>query len=1067
MPINLIPTKVIIPKRMPGAVRRSHLLDFLYENLERKLLLITAPPGYGKTTLLIDFATEVDLPVCWFTLDEGDRDLNTFVSHLVASIRQQFPKFGERTMSLSESGTLAARAAASALVNDMIDDVPEYFVLILDDWHLIGEETTIRELLDQLLHYLPEHVHLVIAGRTLPRGSLIRLTAEGAVAGIGPNNLRFTPAEVRALLASKYGIEVTENQATHLVEESEGWITGILLTSQAIWGGLLAGLMHTAGAPGALYDYLAGEVFDRLSPPLRRFLLESAVPKQFTAALCDELRGVAGSEAWIDQVEARSLFLTRVVADGETWFRYHHLFREFLLARFKRDDPAGLARLHLRCGELLEVRQQIEEVVEHYLDAGAPARAARVMDEMASGLFIAGRLQTLLRWAELLPADLHTDAPELLLFQGQALIDRGQPAQALSVLDEAEAGFRMRDDVVGQVRATLPHGWAQYARGRLRDALSIGQSVLNRLAELNVDDPLLRAQALRLVGASYTGIGEWQAAESFLTESLSLYRHSDHNERRVFNLGRVLQDLANALRAQGRLEEAATLQAEALSLWRQVNNPALLAASLNNAGYDRHLAGDYEGALSLYTEALDQAEEADDKRTHAYLLEGIAAAERDRGEFQRAIEVYADAFNMANEIGDLSLAAWVLDGLGHAHRLADNLDRAVSLFEQARRLADRESNLSQVTLATASDGIARVEQGMPAGGIAELERAVRDLQASDSHTDLGRVLFWLARAYHACDQLTQAKDTLLQAVRLGNRMGCRPFSLAEGRRALTFLAWGAAQLSAEPRLQTWLEAVRASATLEPVTAPPVEAGPRIEVRGFGSGQVVRDGHVLTIPEWGGSAIARELLFFLLDKSPVRKEEIGATFWPDLSLAKMTNAFHATKYRARRALGVEFVVYSGDCYLIKPEVHVGYDVAEFERLLDSARHRAVDDAERPVELQQAVNLYTGEFLSEMYSEWVVERRRVLHARYFDTLGQLTDHLARSGQHKRALELCHRGIEQDYFREELHRGVMHSLAALGRAAEALMHYRELERRLRDELGARPAPETQELAERIRSQ
>ena len=447
MAIHLIPTKIIIPKRAPGVIRRQRLIDFLHENLERRLVLVTAPAGYGKTTLLVDFANDVDFPVYWYTLDEGDRDPSTFVAHLVAAIRQKYPKFGERSTSLSESGMLSARAMAGALAADMVNDVPEYFVLILDDWHLVGEETSVRDLLDHLLRYLPEHAHLIVAGRTLPRGPLVRLAAQDAVAGLGSNDLRFTATEVRELLAKRYDLHITDEQAVKLIAESEGWISGILLTSQNMWRGLLAGLIHAADSGGTLYDYLAGEVFDHLSLPLRRFLLESAVPRQFTAPMCDEVRGVPGSGVWIDQVEARSLFLTRVVADGETWYRYHHLFREFLLTRFQRGDAAGFARLQLRAGEWFEARQQPEESVEHYLASGAPERAARVMDAHARGLFRAGRIQTLLRWVELLPADLHARAPELVLFQGQALFERGKPAEALPVLEKAEAAFRARTDL--------------------------------------------------------------------------------------------------------------------------------------------------------------------------------------------------------------------------------------------------------------------------------------------------------------------------------------------------------------------------------------------------------------------------------------------------------------------------------------------------------------------------------------------------------------------------------------------------------------------------------------------
>ncbi|HKZ85008.1 MAG TPA: tetratricopeptide repeat protein [Anaerolineae bacterium] len=1068
MAIHLIPTKITIPRRDSGVVRRPRLLEFLHENLERKLLLVTAPAGYGKTTLVIDFASEVELPVCWFTLDEGDRDPSTFLAHLVASIRQKFPNFGERSMSMSQSGMMVARAAAGALVADMVSDVPEYFVLVLDDWHLVGEEAVIRELLDHLLHYLPEHAHIVVAGRTLPRGPLIRLTAQGAVAGLGPGDLRFTPSEVREVLAQKYDLEITEEQAVKLADESEGWITGILLTSQAMWKSLLAGLVHAVGAPGALYEYLAGDVFDQLSLPLRRFLLESAVPRQFTAELCDEVRGVPGSGVWIDQVEARNLFLTRVEVDGDTWFRYHHLFRDFLLARFKRDDPQALARLNLRSGEFFEARQEAEGAVEHYLAGGAPERAARVMDTHSRRLYMAGRTQTLLNWTALLPPQHHSRAPELVLFQGQTLTERGRPKEALTVLKEAEAVFQARGDEIGQVRAILPQGWAYYALGELRESLAVGQRVRDRLDDARADHVVWRAQALRLLGLCHSGMGQLQTGEAFLSEALALYRSSASRERRDFDLARATHDLALTLRSLGRLEEAAALEAESLVLWRRIGNPGPLALSLNSVGYDRYLAGDYDGALATYTEAIAKAEESGDVRTQALIMDGFAAVFRDRGEFQRAIDVYEDIFNMASEIGDQSLVSLVLDGLGHAHRLSEGLDRAVSLFEQARSVALRGGIDSQAILSEASIGMARFEQGDVSPGIQRLEHAGRALRESGSHLDLARVLFWLARAYFETGRHAEARESLAEMLRLSGRLGYRPFSSAEGRRAEAFLQWAASLPDADSRLRLWIEELRAArAAVTPGAPVEVVAAPRIEAQAFGAGQVVRAGRLLAASEWGGSAAARELFFYLLEKSPQRKEEIGAVFWPDLSPARLTNAFHAVKYRIRRALDMEFIIYEDDRYRLNPAIDYGYDVAEFEQLLGSAARRPADDPRRYALLDKALALYTGDYLTGIYSEWALDKRRVLQAQFLDALNQLLPELLRREEYERAEELSRRGIDVDYFREELHRGLMWSLARTGRRAEAVAHYKTLAQLMRRELRVSPSQETRDLFLRIRAQ
>jgi two-component SAPR family response regulator len=240
---------------------------------------------------------------------------------------------------------------------------------------------------------------------------------------------------------------------------------------------------------------------------------------------------------------------------------------------------------------------------------------------------------------------------------------------------------------------------------------------------------------------------------------------------------------------------------------------------------------------------------------------------------------------------------------------------------------------------------------------------------------------------------------------------------------------------------------------------------RIEVRAFGPGQVSCDGHVLSISAWRGSATARELLFYLLEHLPQRKEEIGVALWPNLSLARMTSAFHAAKYKARRALELEFVIYKDDRYQIDPSANIWYDVADFNRLLDSAFRRIPHDPDRLDELQQAVALYTADYLTQAYSDWALDRRQLLQRRYFDALSQLVDALLQQRHFDRVMALCRRGIELDFYREELHRNLMQCLAETGHPTEALFHYETMSRRLMHDLNAQPEPETTELANRIR--
>jgi DNA-binding SARP family transcriptional activator/tetratricopeptide (TPR) repeat protein len=572
------------------------------------------------------------------------------------------------------------------------------------------------------------------------------------------------------------------------------------------------------------------------------------------------------------------------------------------------------------------------------------------------------------------------------------------------------------------------------------------------------------AQAVRLVGRAYSGMGRWQEAESYLARALTLYRNLPADERRSFNLARTLQDLALVLRPMGRLEEAATLQFEALGLLREIGNPASLAHCLNNVGYDRYVAGDYDGALTMYVEALVKAEEVEDHRLQASVLDGMAAAYRDRGELEQAMETYARVFSLTGSIGDPVLVSWALDGLGHTHRLANDLDRAMALFEQAVSIAAREGLQAQVNLSTASIGIARAEQG-DARGVQDLEKVASALRQANTYLDLARVLLWLAYARYVAGQIDLARETLAEMVYHGRRLGCRPFSLAEGYRLSGFLAWGSEQLPQETQLRAWIALLAEKPMRILENAPQAEQMPRLEVRAFGPGQVWREGELLTTAHWGRSANARELFFYLLEHSPSRKEDIGLGFWPDQSMARMTSSFHAAKYRARRALGAEFVVYDDDSYRLNPALALSYDVAEFLRLLD-ASHQAASDVERAEWLRQAVQLYSGDYLTDVGADWAAATRANLHRRFFEALGYVVTILLQQQRYEEVIGLCQHGLEIDYFHEDLHRALMFSLAATGHETGALRHYEAAARRLAQELKTLPTAEMNSLADIIRS-
>ena len=364
-------TKILVPSKRAHLLHRPRLVDFLHANIERKLLLVSASAGYGKTSLLIDFAHETTLPVCWYALDASDADPKIFLQYLVAALRREFPEFGTRTLGLLATGSMLrdAEVVVGTLVTEIFESIPGYFVLVLDDFHTVEESEPVSHILDIFLRLAPENAHLILAGRTLPsKLTLTRLTARQEIAGLGVNDLRFTADEIHALVKQNYQTDLAEAQAAELAEHSEGWITGILLTTHTLWQGLFKDLVRLQGPQSGVFYYLASEVFAQQPPELQQFLLYTSPLDELDPTVCDELLNISNAAETFRVIEQKNLFIIRLEQE-QSWYRYHHLFQEFLQARLRQTDADHWRELNRRAALLFENRGSHEQAIAHYFKA--------------------------------------------------------------------------------------------------------------------------------------------------------------------------------------------------------------------------------------------------------------------------------------------------------------------------------------------------------------------------------------------------------------------------------------------------------------------------------------------------------------------------------------------------------------------------------------------------------------------------------------------------------------------------------------------------------------------------
>ncbi|MEW5871295.1 MAG: hypothetical protein AB1894_18630 [Chloroflexota bacterium] len=442
MPVPVLLTKVTLPHRSKGLLTRPRLVEALEEALDRKLTLLVAPAGYGKTSLLIDLAHRHEFPFCWYSQDQTDDDLPGFLAHFIACIEQRFPAFGAQSRAALQAlsqGELSLEHCETAIVNELYQTVAEHFIIVLDDYHLVSHNEEINRFTSRFVQDVDQNCHLVMLSRTLlALPDLPLMVARGQASGMGLQDLAFRPGEVKSLMLQNYQQAISDEAAQELARRTDGWITGLLLSAQTMWQGILQQLPTQRASSAELYAYLANQVLDQQPPDLRDFLLRTSYMDEFNAELCQELLGpppAAGAwQAMLEKIVAQNLFVLLVEKDG-FWLRYHHLFRDFLQERLRQEAPAQVSQMRHALIEIYSRRQEWQKAYAICTTLNELEITGRFLEQAGEPMVRSGRVALLRTWLEALPAGFLEARPALLDKLGIVLVTQGDTRRGLRLLD--------------------------------------------------------------------------------------------------------------------------------------------------------------------------------------------------------------------------------------------------------------------------------------------------------------------------------------------------------------------------------------------------------------------------------------------------------------------------------------------------------------------------------------------------------------------------------------------------------------------------------------------------------
>ena len=524
-----IRTKLNRPRVVSDLVVRPRLADKLSKGLDRKLTLVVAPAGYGKTTLVSSWLDEIDRPTAWLSLDEHDNDLVIFVCYLIHAVQNVYENSLQAAQTLMNDPSLPnIDLLAATLIND-IADLPGTLILVLDDYHHILDEGVLR-LVDRLVASQPTQLHLVIISRTDPLLPLPRLRLRQQMTEIREQDLRFTGNEAEHFLRMAVGKQVDHQTAIALNRRAEGWIAGLRLVALSVQGGedpaaLLANFQDKGNR--FVVVYLISEVLMQQSQVMREFLLYTAILDRLSADLCDAVTGqpVGSSAKRLEELEHTNLFLTPLDETNE-WYRYHDFFQDMLKQSLSADtDAAQTVELHRRASQWFARHGYITDALNHALTAGDLSQAADILERNSDNLLNRVARHTLEHWLSLLPDEVIQLRPHLLMVRAWQLYRQYRITAMESLLDQAEAALE-------QYQYNLPEEDERSFRGVMQTfrsaiyylkygdenrSLEAAELALAWLPENEWD---ARGTALAFSGMALQALGEQDVAEQRFSEAI-------------------------------------------------------------------------------------------------------------------------------------------------------------------------------------------------------------------------------------------------------------------------------------------------------------------------------------------------------------------------------------------------------------------------------------------------------------------------------------------------------------------------------------------------------------------
>jgi ATP/maltotriose-dependent transcriptional regulator MalT len=1030
----ILQTKLQVPQLKGRILPRQRILNPLLANLDRKLITICADAGYGKTTLIAQLCAELKDPFVYYTLDQSDNDLATFIHYILEGMQKYFPGFGERTRQAVRQ-TRDPNIVLGTLINEFVQKIPDDFYLILDDHHHLEWNEDIARAVEYLVKNSPSNLHLIIASRATAPLRLTHYLAKQELHQVDRDALRFNLKEIQVLLKEIYGLRILDRDIARIERHTEGWITGIQLILQKIRdaGGERVGetLNGFLSSGEELFNYFAEEIFEHQPWEIRDFLIKTSILEILNPEIGNYLLKIRRAGDYLAYLEAEHLFIARVGSD----YRYHPIFQEFLARKLQGYYPQKIIRtLNNNLGKYFLTNHDYSSAVNHFLAAENYAKAAKVIEHNYHYWRAAGNFTTFINLVKRFPGAVTDRFPHLLLLAGKYLLYLGKNNEVLKIARKLVVRFGKLKNYDGVAQAHYLTGYVHLLQmDRVRAV-----SFMNRANRLGGKiKPKTRLEILIALSIIHRIYDRYDESARYLVQARALaHRLRDPNDE--IN---VLKNYAYLYWARSDYQRADETFNELFMKFGEDKIPADFGKTYTDAAFVALYNRNLEKSLYYLGCAEKIAEQYNDQKTLMYSLFYRADLYKYQGENRKAIANYERVLEMNRELNERFLEFYARLYLCNIYiRLGELLTARTLLAKIDTRLLPKESSQVNIDYLIVRGNLETAEGNYPDARMS-LDRArTMALKIANRYQAMAAE-YARARYFLKTGRPEEARASMARVLVDAQYNNYEVFLIDEGRWDLSLI-----EIALQPGpAYDYLLHVLGEITTDPARVLLA----RLQIRKgvydfscnlFGILEIRDNRSKLVTPHWRTKRGKSLFAYLVLNRNNGgTKDQLIDAFWPDKGLREAAHSLQveisSLRSRLKELSGTEvpakmIIDFKNERYTLASDFLVRTDVQEFDELVqeaETAETRA--RGQGAAFYQRAVNLYRGDFCADLSDEWCSNLRHGYQERIINILKKLGGEHFTARNYRKGLEYFRRVLSIDEYDEDAHVQLMRGQAALG--------------------------------------